>query len=565
MPPRGIKFECLGFHCSTTSYVPQKFLDHIFMPVLININEYKDRIAYTLKLNRDERNRIFRNWCRNDLYFLMRYGMDRAFMQHPWFFARCREVEANPNGYLDLWFREGGKSTCITIGKTIQDILKNPDVTIGIFSHTRPIAKSFLSVIKREFENNEKLKEWFPDILYDNPEKQSDKWSLDAGIIVKRLQNPPECSVEAHGLVDGMPTGRHFQVRVYDDVVTGDSVSTPEQMQKTIDALDMSNNLGKIGGVRRMIGTRYKMGDAYEEYIKRGAVIPRIYPATDNGRADGNPVYFTEQQWDEKVQNMSSSIIASQMLQNPLAEDAVVFQPDWFQMWPAWLYDERGVIRMDKEGKPMPCPLPAFDAIFQSFDGAFSEKTSADDSCLITLGLWKATENSPKYSVMVLDCWMEKKNYPTVRDEVLRQYTNKYGKNDALVNAVIIEDKASGSALIPDLRKAGIPVYPYHPGNLDKTARANLVSHLVRDGYVWLPESRMKKGYVMSWLAKAHDQWLYFPNTKHDDAVDTLVQALSVLDKQGYLRGRIAPAREISYWKRLQRGGYSGDAVVTNL
>lgn len=477
--------------------------------------------------------------CLIDLYFLLRFGLNRPFVEHDWWFDRCREVQFAPDGYLDLWAREHGKSTVITIALTIQDILRDPEVTVGIFSHTTPIAKSFLRVIKREFESNELLKGCFPDVLYADPAKDSPKWSEDSGIVVIRKGNPPEATIEAHGLVDGQPTGRHFQIRVYDDVVTAQAVSTPDQMRKVIDALDMSNNLGKRGGVRRMIGTRYKLGDAYEEYIKRGLIKPRVYPATDNGRVDGMPVLFTEEEWESKLQDMSPAIIASQMLQNPLAEDSVIFQPDWFQLWPA-----------DKE-------LPVFEAVFQSFDGAFSEKTSADDSCLLTLGLFKATEGSPKYSVMVLDCWMEQKSYPIVRDEVLRQFTNKYGKNDKLVDAVIVEDKSSGSALIPELRNAGIPVYPYHPGSLDKTARANLVSHLARDGYVWLPESRKRKGHVMSWLSKGWEQLQYFPNVAHDDFVDALVQALAVLDKQGYLRGKVVPAREMTYWQKLSRGSYS--------
>lgn len=445
-----------------------------------------------------------------------------------------------PDGYLDLWFREGGKSTVITIALTIQDILRDPEITVGIFSHTKPIAKSFLRVIKREFESNELLKGCFPDVLYPDPVGESPKWSEDAGIVVRRKGNPPEATVEAHGLVDGQPTGRHFQIRVYDDVVTAEAVSTPDQMRKVIDALDMSNNLGRKGGVRRMIGTRYKLGDAYEEYIKRGNVKPRIYAATDNGRVDGIPVLFTEEEWETKLQDMSPAIIASQMLQNPLAEDSVIFQPDWLRLWPC-----------DKE-------LPEFEMVFLSLDGAFSVKTSADDSCLLALGVFKAVEGSPKYSVMVLDCYMEKVAYPNLRDEVIRQYGNKFGKNDKDVDAVIIEDKASGSALIPELRNAAIAVYPYYPGSLDKTARANLVSHLVRDGYLWIPESRnpKRKGYPMNWLAKWHEQMLYFPNVAHDDAVDATVQALSVLDKMGFLRGKVAPERNPNYWRSTSVGSY---------
>lgn len=478
--------------------------------------------------------------CLIDLYFLLRYGLNRPFVDNDWWFERCREVQFAPDGYLDLWAREHGKSTVITVAMTIFDILRDHEITVGIFSHTRAIAKSFLRVIKREFEANTLLKGCFPDVLFDNPEKEAPKWSEDDGLVVRRNGNPPESTLEAHGLIDGMPTGRHFQLRVYDDVVTPASVSTPDQMRKAIDALDMSNNLGKKGGVRRMIGTRYKLGDAYEEYIKRGVIKARIYPATDNGRVDGEPVLFTPEEWETKLQDMSPAIIASQMLQNPLAEDSVIFQPDWFRLWPA-----------DKE-------LPAFDMVFQSFDGAFSQKTSADDSCLLTFGLFKAVEGSSKYSVMVLDCYMEKESYPVTRDEVLRQYQSKFGKNDKMVDAIIVEDKSSGSALIPELRNAGIPVYPYNPGAIDKTARANLVSHLVRDGYLWIPESRnpKRKGYPMNWLSKWHEQMLYFPNVAHDDGVDATVQALSVLDKMGFLRGKVVPPREPTYYQNMSRGSY---------
>jgi hypothetical protein len=60
---------------------------------------------------------------------------DGADLNRDWYFARCREVQAAPNGYLDLWGREHGKSSLITFGLTIQDILNDPEITVGIFSY----------------------------------------------------------------------------------------------------------------------------------------------------------------------------------------------------------------------------------------------------------------------------------------------------------------------------------------------------------------------------------------------------------------------------------------------
>ena len=132
----------------------------------------------------------------NDLFFLGVYVMNRPDADNDWVFARCREVQAAPNGYLDLWAREHFKSTIITCWLTIQDLLNDPNLTVGIFSHTRPIAKAFLRQIKNELERNEWLKELFPDVLWEDPRK-APKWSEDEGIVVKRSSNTKESSVEA--------------------------------------------------------------------------------------------------------------------------------------------------------------------------------------------------------------------------------------------------------------------------------------------------------------------------------------------------------------------------------
>lgn len=280
----------------------------------------------------DEQQRIdICRWlCQHDLYFLLRYILNRRDVENDWYFERCREVQLDPDGHIDLWAREHGKSTIITYALTIQDILNDPNVTFGIFSHTRPISKSFLRQIKRELEQNEILKGLFPEILYKNPQSESPQWSEDGGITVRRTGNTKEATVEAWGLVDGQPTSRHFRKRIYDDVVTRENVTTPEQIKKTTEAFELSDNLGVANdGCLRIIGTRYHLNDTYSSILNRGIASPRIYPATHNGRMDGQPVLFSNTEWERRKRTQSRRILAAQLLQNPLADEDARFQPIW--------------------------------------------------------------------------------------------------------------------------------------------------------------------------------------------------------------------------------------------
>ena len=271
--------------------------------------------------------------CLEDRYYLLINILHRVDAWHPWVYDRCREVEARPDGYIDIWAREHYKSTIITFAGIIQELLRDREISIGIFSHTKPIAKGFLAQIKRELEGNEELKELFPHILWTDPEKQAPSWSLDSGIIVRRANNRKEASVEAHGLVDGQPTSLHFQLMVYDDVVTDKSVYTPEQIFRTTQSWELSDNLGTAGGKKWMVGTRYHYADTYAEIIKRGAAKSRIYPATDDGTLDGHPVLFTPAEWARRKRDQGEATVACQLLANPLAGHQRMFNIEDLQVY----------------------------------------------------------------------------------------------------------------------------------------------------------------------------------------------------------------------------------------
>jgi hypothetical protein len=53
--------------------------------------------------------RVKRRLAQSDLFFLLVYVLKRVDLNRDWYFERCREVQAAPNGYLDLWAVSTGR------------------------------------------------------------------------------------------------------------------------------------------------------------------------------------------------------------------------------------------------------------------------------------------------------------------------------------------------------------------------------------------------------------------------------------------------------------------------
>ena len=308
---------------------------------------------------------------RLDRYYLLVRLMGRMDSLHPWLYDRCRMVEAEPDGCLDIWGREHYKSTLVTFAGIIQELVLDIEMTVCILSHTKSIARDFLAQIKRELESNRHLQAVYPDVFYADPARESPSWSLDNGIIIRRRGNPKEASVEGHGLVDGMPTGGHWRLLVYDDVVTEDSVGTPDQIKKTTKAWELSDNLGaqdpKSGRSRKWhVGTRYSFADTYSEIIDKGVLKLRVFPATDDGTRDGRPVFLTPAAWEDKKAAQSSSVLACQLLCNPAAGNEALFKQEWLKFT-----DIR----------------PATLNIYIMCDPASSRKKGSDSTALCVVGI----------------------------------------------------------------------------------------------------------------------------------------------------------------------------------
>ena len=439
--------------------------------------------------------KLLRNLCVTDLFFLLVVACRRRDMKHQWVLERCDEVFKAPDGRLDLWSRGHYKSSVITFGLTLQDILADPEITIGIFSHTRPIAKGFFRAIKRELESNILLKEWFPDILWDNPKKGAPKWSEDDGLIVKRKGNPKESTLEAWGLVDGQPVSKHFGKMVFDDIVTAENAASPEMRAKTLRAVELSFNLGTRGAPRRFAGTRYHYQDAYRELIDRGAVIPRVHPAVDE---NGKAVLLSDEELDDIRRDQGPYAFASQYMLEPKHGSAVGFKPEWWKTWRGTVKGNRYIVVDPANSKKKTSDYTAIWVLTASADGNWY----VEHVRRARLGLMERVE-----AVMELHREFEPK----------RVGYEQYGLQ-ADIDA--IEDRQNRDGYRFEI----VPL----AGKLAKFDRIGRLVSLFEQGKILMPERcsivTAEDGLVDMVKTFRDSEYLAWPFSGHDDMLDALAR-----------------------------------------
>lgn len=324
------------------------------------VEEWEEFHAALLRLPRV--NYLHAAWllARTSLYFLVRFvlsvsefvGEDgKPVVARPFVLKLCNEVQADYNGVLDIAARGHFKSTIKTLALPIQVLLNAPETTIGIFSYTRALSKKFLNQIKVEMEQNQFLQSLSWDyargkqLFWSDPVKEAPTWSQLEGLVINRSGNSKEASVEAWGLIESMPVGRHFRLRLYDDVVVPETVNTPELIQKAVSALSMSQALGMPGGQVTYTGTFYAHSDPHCELLRQGVSL-RLNPCYEivslvRDEIDGQithleldpekPVLFTRQELDDYVRGFLPREVGTQMYCDPRAGEVTGFEEDWIQ------------------------------------------------------------------------------------------------------------------------------------------------------------------------------------------------------------------------------------------
>lgn len=172
--------------------------------------------------------------------------------------------------------------------------------------------------------------------------------------------------------------------------------------------------------------------------------------------------------------------------------------------------------------------LPRFGSMVVSVDAAFK---GGEDNDFVAITVWGKAGND----YYLVDCLNRHLDFPATL-QMIRAVCRQYPQ----ARAVLIEDKANGSAIIQTLQKElfCIPVDPRG----GKVARVHAVSPAIEAGHVLVPKGG-------GWVEEYLDQWTAFPNGAHDDMVDSSTQALAwLLNASGEI-GREEESAEGEFWR----------------
>ncbi len=209
------------------------------------------------------------------------------------------------------------------------------------------------------------------------------------------------------------------------------------------------------------------------------------------------PALLPPARLEELRQSMTEYNFSAQYQQSPTPRGGNMIKTEWLE------YYESG----KEPGK--------FDRILQSWDTANKSGELNDFSVCTTWGVAGKI-------YYLLDVFRKKLNYPDLKNAVIQQ--QKLYPSPI----IIIEDHASGTQLIQDLKREGRSlIKPYlPPAGTDKELRVDAQSIHFENHRVLLPRQA-------SWLREYVAELTGFPNMRFDDQVDSTVQFLDYANRPG--------------------------------
>jgi len=385
---------------------------------------------------------------------------------------------------------------------------KFPNKKIMQVSNTAELAEGFGRDV-RNLVLSEQYRNIFPDTELRQDSKAAGRWSTNhggeyyatgvGGALAGR--GADVCIIDdPHS--EGEALAAQFNPAIYDKVYEWYTTGPRQRLQP--------------GGAIIIVMTRWHMRDLTGQIIDASMSKDGVdqwevieFPAILPSGKPLWPEYWKISELEAIRAEIPNLKWQAQYQQQPTSEQAAIIKREWWQMW--------------ESETP-----PPVDYIIMTMDTAFEAKQTADYSAALMLGVWYNPEDNDQPSVIVLNAWRDRLEFPDLKEKTLEMY--KEWQPDSF----IIEKKASGAPLIAEIRRMGIPVQEYTPTRgaanspNNKLARLNAVADIFASGRVWAPSSER-------WSTALIDEVASFPAGKNDDWVDCLSLGLSRYRQGGFI------------------------------
>jgi predicted phage terminase large subunit-like protein len=459
--------------------------------------KYQKSLKRIGRLPLGEQREVYKLMALNDLYFLCKYILLFWWLCDEPHEPFARKIQDDEPQSLYLLPRGHCKTLIFSIGHSIQCILKKPEDPIGLGSDTAKRAKRRIRVVKYHFESNNRLRWLFPDEIWENPKRQSPKWT-DEELILPGHDGRQEPTIMAFGIDKQMPTGLHFPRIKLDDIVTPENSNTPDLIQNTIENFGYvrSSILQAFGNIQ-ICGTIYDDADCHRTLEESGEY--KVYKRS----AESHPTDPSKNEalWPEQYPlttldaikrdpTVGHYIYSCQYLLDPAPDDEhAYFQMSWFKRYET---------------------LPERLDIYAGIDFAIEEKKEADFTAIVVVGV--DSDNQ----VYVLDVIRGHWDSLLIINNMFHVQLT-WNPLIFVVEKDIIQ-RVLGPFLELKMKEEGIFINmnPRIP-HTDKVARARSIQGRAREGAVLLP----KKGATQpEWLTMFEFALRRFPRGKIKDVID---------------------------------------------
>jgi len=252
----------------------------------------------------------------------------------------CQFLEKKALFKLVLMPRYSFKSTICTIGKSIKDLVNDPNKRILIYSDASAKANGFLSSIKSHIDGSVSGS-LFNSAFQWTPTDPKAKWNESQIVIRARNSAYPEPSVDTGG-IETSKVGMHYDTIIFDDIVSDKNITTKEQMDKVAECYKRALSLLKPGGEVLIVGTRWHFGDLYGRIIAENKTTKVFSIIIVDGEDD--PKYgeycfkdigLSKEFLDSQKRNQGSYTYSCLYRNSPVDADTAVFKTKDFAFYGA--------------------------------------------------------------------------------------------------------------------------------------------------------------------------------------------------------------------------------------